>query len=370
MRLTWLLLSFALLGPTLSGCGDNSYRLGRAQGDGLGATAGSSSNIGSGGSSGDGPSGAGGAVASGGSKGIAGSGTSGGDNIGGTGGAAPPLTRDIVLLQSEPKVVCLVADEEHVYFNNPAGPVWRMDHSGSGLQMLAEGPAYCLAADTSHLYWRTTRAIQRIAKVGGSSQIVTQLETDLAPAGTRIAFDDSYVYASTPYAGGGAVARAPKSGGAMQVIGHPSNGAWGMAVAENTLFWEDRANVDVAIIQQTDLTTGETAMFHPAGSGQLLAVGPDLWFVSHSPFRFVRAPRDGGAPRHYRAPNNYPALQSDGTHFYWAYEQLIRINLATGVEELVADLPIPSFSAGLAITRDWVFVSPSNVLYRIAKPAP
>ena len=85
----------------------------------------------------------------------------------------------------------------------------------------------------------------------------------------------------------------------------------------------------------------------PCGA-ELLAIGTDLWFRSPAAGGFVRAPRDG----------------------YWAHEQVTRIDLATGGEELVADLPFPTWCSGLAVTREWLFVSANNVLYRIAKPAP
>ena len=66
--------------------------------------------------------------------------------------------------------------------------------------------------------------------------------------------------------------------------------------------------------------------------------------------------------------------ESDGLHMYWAFTDLIRIDLATSEQQVVATEVATAHKAShIAFTRDWIFVStrasPGGII-RLPKPAP
>jgi hypothetical protein len=393
MRLGLLLISLEIWG--LVACGNDSYRLGRTRssdsvpaggtagerarggGDadasaGVGGSAagavGAAGGVGSTSTDGSGGSGMGGIGGSGPMGGTAGIGGTAGTESGGTAGTgASPLTRDVVMLSSE-VIRGLAADEQHVFFTGDQ--VWRMDHSGAGLVQLAEGPAAGMTTDATHVYWSTHSEIRRIAKTGGLVEIVT-VKPDAGDSpinASSLAVDDSMVYVPTYL--GQTVVRAPKTGGFSQPIARAAKFAGAVAVRGSWLYWAEYANDgNAGAIHRIDLVTETADVLHPEAARFLLPVDGYVWSIPWAMSGLLQVPLDGGQPKRYTAASF--GLGSDGAHIYFGWNDLRRINLATGVEELVAPLPTPMVWA-VAVTTKWVFVVTNNInsnsFVRVAKP--
>jgi hypothetical protein len=369
----------------LTGCGGHSYKLGGGGVEpsepavgGTGGTAreGGDGGTGVGGAAGSG-AGAGGSIfGTGGASstgGFAGSGPTTGGAAGTGGSSGPPLTDQAVQIYSDFQGVTFVeADESHVYFNDWGGSVSRMDHAGGGLARLADGPSYHMVADATHLYFTTELDVRRVAKTGGTVEILAPLRsvsTGVAAA-LDMALDESYVYTSTYE--DRTVIRAPKEGGAVEVMARTSKDVMGgVAVSRGALYWSDY-QFDGGV-HRTELASGTTTLFYPMGACRLRAVGADLWLTPLANENFiVRAPFAGGTATNYPFGLYTTLFSNDETHLYWMWDALMRRNLTTGVEETVAELQIYN-AALVALTREWIFVSDSSQpggLYRLPKPAP
>jgi hypothetical protein len=337
--------------------------------DGSGGVAAAGGSPSSGGAGNAGSAGSGGSDPAGGIAGASGSGA--------TGGA--PLTRDVVHIA--PDVVGashVVADETYVFCISAGGGVQRVEHSGRAHTRVSEGPSYYLALDETHVYWSTQIDIRRMLKSGGPEEVVTRLKAtgDNQPAAFWLAFDDAHVYASAfPNQPARAVVRAPKAGGAFEVVATRAE-VGGVAVSDGVLFWAD---LDPAnSIQRMDLKTGESASFHPGRASTMRILGENLWFrwltedLGVGPL--VQVPLEGGEPILHSAAAPWVFFDNDATHIYWTSEHLMRINVKTGVEELVA-LVLEMNPVTVAVTREWLFVSgaggtSNGGIFRIAKPAP
>ena len=164
MRISWTVLSLGLLAEALGGCGGESYRLG------------SNTEIdptGGAGVTGQGGDGQGGSSA--GSGGV-------GDRLAPLpdGGLAPPSSPPLIqdstwIVSSELGVLHLATDEQHLYFNESGGPIWRTDHAGISVEKLVETQSYHMGADATHVYWTTNTDIRRVPKTGGATEIIAVL---------------------------------------------------------------------------------------------------------------------------------------------------------------------------------------------------
>jgi hypothetical protein len=387
MRVASLFLALGL--SALAGCADGRYRLGSREeldvtpaiprpggGAGFGGVAGS-------GSSGSGTSGTAGGIDAAGSAGT-GETSDGGSLPPGDAGGPGPLDADgnIVsdagasIIYDEPApgssiIGRLVADEEHLYFDNWRA-VWRIDHNGQNLEKLADGTISCLNADATHLYWSNDSGIRRVTKAGGSAELLLAGDFNGLLGCPGLTLDESYIFMATSRL---TVGRLPKAGGAFEDIATAKDdflGAGALTISQGALFWAEYAFVGV--IYRTDLRTLTTAIFQESGAVRAHATGADLWFT---PLRatevyeqvLLRAPFDGGATTSYPVPDASLPLESDGIHLYRGRDNLMRINLSTGVQELIATVPHVSPRA-IALTRAWIFVTDGTGIYRIAKPPP
>ena len=360
MRVTWRACSPSILATLILACGGEAYRIG-GNNDGPPADGGAAGVSGQGGTSG-------------GSAGTGGQPTSFPD-----GGleppTGPPLTTDFEwIASSELGVLFLATDEQNLYFNELAGPVWRADHAGTAVEKLAETESYHMATDATHVYWTTTTDIRRVPKTGGAVEVVVTSGSSMRfwwPA-----LDDASVYATTDDAG--MVVRAPKTGGPPRVIANTSTRLGGSAVDQGSLYWNEYDRT--GSIFRLDLATLVSEPFFQAGAAVALRVaGDSIWFgCDQDPNswqkRLVRVPFGGEAAVAYSVPGHLIPYDSDGLHMYWAFTDVVRIDLATGKQELVADEVAPANKAShLAFTRDWIFIatraSPGGII-RLPKPAP
>jgi hypothetical protein len=272
-----------------------------------------------------------------------------------------PLTSEFVEIVNlrDVNIGFLAADESHVYFNSWRGSVWRTDHDGRNVELLADDESYHLAADDTHVYWTTNTSIRRIAKAGGDAESVSVLKDRSENAPLWLAFDEGNVYCST--AEGGTVVRAPKTGGPFEVMATSAGTMGGVAVNGSSLFWADYSFANGAI-HRVDLSSGSAEILLPVGGATLRVAGGDLWFASEQEMpsgerrsslaRLDVDPTPPGALKgNYTVPNYTLEFESDFRHVYWSYHELMRIDLQTGGQELVALL-----AGSIAITDNWIFV--------------
>jgi hypothetical protein len=342
MRLTSLVFSLALVAQTLCACGDGRYRLGSGHGQG--------------------------------------------DQPGGADTDSRPMTiidvedstplvRDgIERIVSEDLlgVIFVVADEEHIYFNTLAGPIWRARHDGTNRVQLADDTvAHHLVADENHVYWSRFTEIIRVPKAGGETEIVAVLSPQLESLAMSLALGDTFVYASTQESK--TIERAPKTGGSAQVLAQTNGTTGGVAIDGSMLYWADYTALPEGRVHRRDLLTGETSTFFGSGGAMLLAAGEALWLTHPgTPFSLARVPFDGGPATAYRSDSYSPLFAGDDTHVYWFRNGLLgRVNRETRRDETVAE--VPGDALGIAVSKQWVFVAdeaiPGGIL-RIPKPPP
>jgi hypothetical protein len=366
MRISSRAFWMGLLTSTLLSCGGRSYRLGgENQGDPAAGSGGLAGAIGSGGT---GTGGVGGEVGS--------AGTGGGSTTIIDVDGSPPLVQDgIVRIVSEDffGVSFVAADEDHVYFNDWGGPVWRTRHDGSNRTLLAETTSFYLAVDASHVYWSTQTEIFRVPKVGGSAAIVTALDPKPETFAVSLALDDSHVYASTHE--NQSVVRAPKAGGAYEVMARTTTTTSGVAVGDRAVYFGDYTSNGGGTVQGLDLTSAATSVVFPSGAAMLLTAGDDLWFTHPGgnfelQFALARVPLDGTRATGYRAPSHSNFLASDESHVYWFRNGVLgRVDRSRWRDEAFAKLPSGE-PMGLATSRQWVFVADGSQpggIFRVPK---
>jgi hypothetical protein len=363
LRIHGLLFSLGFCGVTLAGCDNSAYRLGGGENDGpelsAGASSGGGAGLGEPGGSGNAPRG---------------SGTDGlgcGGRVAVDGETRRPLTSDAVGIYGKPTTF-IAADEEHVYVGTSIHTLepglWRIDHSGFGLQKLAEGQAFNVTLDGDHVYWATLADIRRVARTGGIVEIVTSLEPNVSDVGVfeySLAFDESHVYVSTNYAGGSLI-RAPKIGGVAEVLASTTATMGGVAFGQGALYWSEYA-LPRGAIYRMDPETRASSLFRPEGAHRMGVVGTELFFSPVVSARLVGVSLDGGAEKEFwLSGNNFPSFKRDGVHLYWSDAGVVRLNTVTVTHEIVADIE----ASMVAPTRQWLFWSGSFGICRATKPPP
>jgi hypothetical protein len=283
----------------------------------------------------------------------------------------PPLTSEsLPIVDRDRGIAFLVADETYLYFNEIAGPVYRADHAGGSLEILAQDQARHLTADATHVYWNTATDIRRVPKAGGPIERTAVL-TNSPSTFAWLTLDESHVYCST-YTGQ-TVVRAPKTGGPPEVLASSSVSMGGIAVTEGWLYWAASG------IHRLDLANGHTETVSSASGAALQITGDSVWFITDGwePHvwlaTLVQSRLQGGVQNGYLVRGGYTLFESDGLHMYWAYgDDLIRAKLDTGAQQLVATAPIHD-PATAAFSANWIFVGSKTApgkIVRIPKPPP
>ena len=96
-----------------------------------------------------------------------------------------------------------------------------------------------IAVDESHVYWTEFASSGPINRVPLNGGPVTLVNAGTGAGGTGIAVDSASVYwASTSGGGGGAISRAPKSGGALTFLAS-ANQPYDLAVDSSYVFWAE-----------------------------------------------------------------------------------------------------------------------------------
>ncbi len=268
----------------------------------------------------------------------------------------------------------MATDERHLYFNELGGPIWRTDHAGVSVDKLADTDSYHMTADTTHVYWTTKTDIRRVAKTGGTIELVETLSAAPTQFGW-MTLDEKYVYVSTYE--GSTLVRAPKTGGPFAVVATSNTTMGGVAVMGDTMYWADYDRTGA--VHQVDLVSNATRVLLPGMGTALRIAGEGLWFGADPDFNswqkfLIRVPLGGGSPVRYSVPGHLIPYESDGLHMYWVFTDLMRIDLATGEQAVVASNVTTAHQAShLAFTADWIFVSSRSTpgsIVRLPKPRP
>lgn len=273
----------------------------------------------------------------------------------------------------------IVADEDRIYYSSWGGSLRSADLDGGDIVLLAEGTAYHLAADATHLYWTTDRDIRRVKKGGGRVQIVARLgETDSGlAAGLWLTVEDELVYASTYDQG--TVVRAPKTGGEAEVVARADAGAvmGPIDVAGDRLYWAEYGWSGPVVEQ--DLAVEEARSIGETGAAALRVVDDEVWLVHEradllSTMELMRIPLDGSQPVTFLGRDFSASLADDGRFLYWIRTEpqaIERIDPVTNDAEFIAGDLGAAEPEAMAITSEWIFVadgaSPGGIL-RLPRP--
>ena len=296
----------------------------------------------------------------------------------GESGCQGPACDAIEIVHATSGVSAIVADEERIYYTSWGGALRSADHGGEDIALLADTVAYGLAADATHLYWTTNRAIRRVKKTGGQAEIVARLResSNGLPAAMHLVVAGDHVYASTY--DDGTVVRAPKSGGAIEVLARAEGGVMGgIDVAGEHLYWGEYGSTGEIVEQDLAMTGART--LGTTGAAWLRAIEGDVW-ASHEgvelepTMELVRIAPEGGEPTRFSRPGFSFAFEYDGRHVYWFADgggELVRIDPASNRTETVATNVPGTDLEGVAVTADWIFLAdgayPGGII-RLSRP--
>ncbi|MEX1019265.1 MAG: hypothetical protein WDZ49_06380 [Litorilinea sp.] len=164
-----------------------------------------------------------------------------------------------LLSRCHSSISALVADASYLYFRDGDNTIKRMPVAGGALEVMANDVNNCcgLVMDDTHLYWAqresgsNNNAIYRMAKGGGAVELVV-----LVPNGQNTYFiraltvDHTHVYwvegktgvSTIDQPGIGAVQKAPKAGGAPQMLADAADGIehpTSIDVDETHVYWSE-----------------------------------------------------------------------------------------------------------------------------------
>jgi hypothetical protein len=293
-------------------------------------------------------------------------------------GCQAPVCDGTPIVQASTGVSAIVADEERIYYTSWGGSLRSADHDGEDIVLLADTVAYSLAADATHIYWTTNRAIRRVRKAGGPTQTVARLResSNGLAAAFHLVVTGDHVYASTY--DDGTVVRAPKAGGEIEVLASAAGGVMGgIDVAGEHLYWGEYGSTGEIVEQDLAMTGART--LGTSGAAWLRVIDGDVWASHEDPaleptMELVRIPLDGGEPTRLARPEFSFVFEYDGRHIYWFADgggEVLRIDPASNlVETVAANLPGGDLES-VAVTADWIFLadgaSPGGIL-RLPRP--
>lgn len=272
--------------------------------------------------------------------------------------SSPPCTYGV--LASVPSIEALALDESYVYYAcmYAACGVGRVSKAGGAPQVYAAtDTAWFVAVDGEFVYWGShdARAVVRAPKDGGTVETVATSASPVAPWG--VAVDDTSVYFGDDSAG---VWKVPKGGGTAVLIAGDQPSAAFVALDGPWLVWG--ASEGVARAPRS----GGAVELIAARKGTYFVTADDGWAYwtdeqGGMNGEILRSPTSGGAATLLISAKTPIWLALDATMLYWADlddDRVARIPKGGGAMETVAQVKRPF---AVAVDDRCVYYSSSGV---------